>query len=733
MRGAAPRWRRVRTPTVLQMEAVECGAACLAMVLAHHGRHLPLEELRYRCGVSRDGTKASALTAAAEHYGLRVKGFRKEPDGLMDLPLPQILFWNFNHFVVLDGLDARWAHINDPAAGPRRISRSEFDESFTGVTLAFEPMPAFAKGGQAPSPWRGLTRLLAGAKGAFLFVVVTGLALAIPGLLVPAFTRVYIDYLLIEGLSGWLYPLIGVMVATAALRALLTALRESHLLRLQTKVSLRSSCQFFWHVLTLPMRFFAQRQSGEIGTRLQYNERLALLVGGDLANGALQLMTMAIYAVVMLHYDVTLTLVGIGVAALNLAVFLVVSRRLADANQKLLMDRGRLTGVAMQGLAMIDSLKASGIDDQFFRRWAGQHAKVVSTEQRLQRVRHLLNAVPVFLGVAATALVLTVGGLSVMDGALTIGTLFAFQALLISFSAPIAGLVTLGAQTEEARGYLSRVDDVLSHPPDAEFATGTAPDLPSDGRPQAADGQPPVAARLTGRAELRGVTFGFIPTEPPLIRDLDLSVPAGARVALVGGSGSGKTTVGKLLAGLYHPWSGEVLLDGRDLRQIPRDLLRSSVAMVDQEIALFDGSVADNITLWDPTMPEARVVAAAKDAAIHDDVAGRPGAYAHRVGEGGRHFSGGQRQRIEIARALVGEPALLIFDEATSALDAATERTVIDNIRRRGCACLIIAHRLSTVRDCDEIIVLDHGRIVERGSHDALMAARGAYYRLVEA
>jgi NHLM bacteriocin system ABC transporter peptidase/ATP-binding protein len=724
-RPVAPgRQRRVRVPTVLQMEAVECGAACLAMVLGFYGRHVPLEDLRYRCGVSRDGTKASTLVNAAVHYGLKAKGFRKEPDTLAGLPLPQILFWNFNHFVVLEGIDRDFAWLNDPAAGPRVVARSEFDESFTGVTLAFEPGPNFARGGQRPSVFSGLRQRLGGERPAFVFVVLASLGLVVPGLLMPAFTRVYVDFVLIEGLQDWLWPLLGLMLAAGAVRAGLTGLQQHYLMRLQTKIALASSCRFFWHVLHLPMRFFSQRYAGEIGARLQFNDRLAAMVGGDLAVAMLNLLTMAIYAAVMVNYDATLTAIGVAFAGINLLAFLAVQRRLADSNQKLLLDRGKLTGVAMQGMQTMESLKASGAEDLFFTRWAGHHAKVVSAEQEVQRVRTLLGVVPLFLGLAGTATILYIGGLAVMDGAMTIGVLVGFQSLLHSFSAPVTGLVSLSGQIQEAQGLIVRIDDVLAHPPDPEFATS----FPAPAIVQSFTGH-----KLTGRAELVDVTFGFIPTEPPLIERLSLEIPAGARVALVGGSGSGKSTVGKLLAGLYRPWSGDIRLDGQSLPDIPRQSLRASVAMVDQDIALFEGTVRDNIALWDPTMPEERVVAAARDAGIHDDVVARPDAYDQRVREAGSNFSGGQRQRIEIARALVGNPTLLILDEATSALDAAVEHTVMENIRRRGCACLIIAHRLSTIRDCDEIIVLERGRIVERGAHGSLMDAGGVYRRLAEA
>jgi len=720
---------RVRTPTVLQMEAVECGAACLAMVLGHYGSFVPLEDLRYACGIARDGTKASNIVKAAKRLGLKAKGFKMEPEGLRKLPLPLIAFWNFNHFVVVEGFARGKVFLNDPAAGPRAVDTVEFDECFTGVVLAFEPGPEFERGGSPPSWLAGLRHRLKGSHAAFLFIVLASLALVVPGLLVPAFSRVFVDYYLIEGLESWLAPLLLAMVAVALIRFSLTWLQQHNLLHLQTKLSLTSSAKFFWHVLRLPMGFFAQRFGGEIGSRVQINDRVAGLVAGELSIAVINMLTMVIYAFVMVQYDATLTAIGIGFAAINLLAFTLVSRRIADAYQRLLLDQGKLTGIAMQGLQIIESFKASGSESLFFSRWAGHHAKVVNAEQSLSRYRALLSAVPLFLGLLATTVILVIGGLRVMDGAITIGMLIAFQALMASFSAPVAGLVQLGSQLQEARGCLLRLDDVLGHRRAAEFRP---PAIPAPAEPA----PPPVGTaallKLAGGLQAKGLSFGFIPTDPPLIDNFDLDLAPGARVAFVGGSGSGKSTLGKLIAGLYEPWAGEILLDGRPLAEVPRDVLRNSIALVDQDVALFEGTVSENITLWDSTIPEERIVQAAKDAVIHDEIAARQDGYEQKLEEGGRNLSGGQRQRLEIARALAANPSILVLDEATSALDATTEKAVVENLRRRGLTCIIIAHRLSTIRDCDEIVVLDMGKVVQRGTHAALKDVDGPYRRLIE-
>jgi len=745
---------RVHTPTVLQLAAVECGAACLAMVLGYYGRFVPLEVLRYECGVSRDGTKAGNVVRAAHRFGLMAEGLSAEPELLRTLPLPQIIFWNFNHFVVVDGFGPGVVFLNDPAVGPRSVSDAEFNDSFTGVVLTFEPGPHFVKEGRRNRGVEGLMRRLRGSRAAVLFIVLAGIGLVVPGLLVPAFVRVFVDYYLVQGFKDWLGPLLAGMVVVAALRGCLTWLQQHYLLRLQTKLATRGESAFLWHLLRLPIGFFAQRYGGEIGSRLALSDRIADLIAGELAVTLVNLMTMGLYVVIMAVYDWPLAIVAVVFAALNLLAFGLVSRRLTDASHKLLLDQSKLIGVTMSGLQMIESFKSSGTEDLFFGRWAGYHAKVVNAEQALDRHRVVLLSSPVLLSLLGATVVLLVGGFQVMAGDISIGTLVAFQTLMVSFNAPLIGLIHVGSQIQEAEAGIWRLDDILEHDLDPEFNRRPVPEtLPprprSPGPPAravAADSASAAAAqtsaawqlgelpkvKLVGRIQLRGVSFGFIPTDPPLIQGLSLDLEPGMRVALIGGSGSGKSTIGKLIAGLYRPWSGEILFDGTPLAEIPPNLFRNSIAMVDQDIALFEGSVSENISLWDGTMPEAQIVRAARDAMIHDDIAALPENYDFRVMEAGRNFSGGQRQRIEIARALAVNPAVLILDEATSALDSATEKDVVDKIRKRGCSAIIIAHRLSTIRDCDEIIVLDRGRVAERGTHRRLLAAGTLYSQLVK-
>lgn len=710
-------FRRTRAPTVLQLESAECGAASLAMVLGFHGRHEPLESLRALCGVSRDGAKASSLLKAARAFGLEAKGLKAEPEHLRGLRGPMIAFVNFNHFVVVERAARRFVEVNDPAQGRRRIPAAEFAESFTGVVLTFAKGPEFRKGDARPSVAAALRRRLVGFEGALGFVLLVALALVIPGILLPVLSRVFVDYALVRGLADWVPALLAGLAATALVRLLLLDLQGRTLLRVAEAMKLRSGAALMAQLLALPVAFFDQRFAGEVADRLRLDEALADLLAGRLIGALVAAAASLLFGAAMLLVHPLLGAAVTALSLLNVLALRLTTRAVAETMQKVSIDAGKLHGARIAALKDIETFKASGAEELVFARWAGLHAAVVSGRQDAGRVAAWAGAAPGLVGALGQAAALAGGGLLVMRGELTLGGLVAFQSLAASFSGPIATLAGFGAELQELRATTHRLEDIARHKPDPRFERAPEP-----------------AERLpAGRVELRGVRFGYAPLDPPLIDGLDLAIEPGRRVALVGASGSGKSTVGKLVAGLETPQAGAVLIDGRAPADWPRDALAARLAYVGQEPAPFEGTARENLTLWDERVEEAALAAAAHDAEAHGFLSARPGGYDARLAEGGADLSGGERQRLELARALARDPALIVMDEATSALDPATEAKVMDAVRRRGATLLVIAHRLSTVRDCDEIVVLERGRPVERGRHEDLIAAGGAYARLLEA
>nr|AVH79638.1 ABC transporter related [Nostoc sp. PCC 8009] len=716
--------RRVKTPTVLQMEAVECGAAALGIILGYYDRIVPLPELRRECGVSRDGSKASNMVKAARRYGLQAKGFKKELEKLQDLRPPYIVFWNFNHFLVVEGFGKQRVYLNDPATGPRTVSLQEFDEGYTGVVLVMEPSPEFVKGGRKPSITVSLWSRLKGVFGALIYCLIGGFFLAIVGLLIPVFSQVFVDEILIEQRQHWLRPLLLAMIITAIFQGLLTLLRLKYLRRLKIKLAVGMSSRFLWHILRLPVSFYAQRFAGEISDRTTINDEVADVLSGRLATTVIDAVMVIFYALVMVQYDWVLTLCIVIFAAINILVLQWISRQRVDANQRLIQEYGKAAGTSIAALQSIETLKASGLESDFFSRWSGYYTKAINSQQELGATNQIFSVLPSLLSALSSVMLLVIGGLRVMDGHLSIGMLVAFQGLMYSFQSPVNNLVNFGTTLQELEGNLLRLDDVLDNPIEEQGSGGTDEKLlsvyPSTFVP-----------KLQGYVELRNVTFGYSRLEQPLIENFHLSIKPGQRVALVGGSGSGKSTIAKLISGLYQPWTGEILFDGTSREQIPQQILTNSVAMVEQDILLFGGTVRDNLTLWDSSIPDKSLIRACEDAAIADVILSMTGGLDAELIEGAANLSGGQRQRLEIARALVNNPSILVMDEATSALDAETEKIIDENLRRRGCTCIIVAHRLSTIRDCDEIIVLEHGKVVQRGIHQELWQVDGAYSRLI--
>jgi len=714
---------RVKTPTILQMEAVECGAASLAIILAYYNRIVPLAQLRIECGVSRDGSKASNLILAARNYGMVADGFKAEhPEQLQQLSLPYIVFWEFNHFLVVEGLNKNWVFINDPATGPRKISWEEFDEGFTGVVLTMEPGADFQTGGRKPSIISALIERLHGSVAAILYCIFAGFFLVLPGLAIPVFAQVFVDRILVENRTEWLRPLILGMILTTLFQGLLTLLRLRYLRKLRIKLAVGMSTRFLWHILRLPVQFYAQRYAGEVSNRANLNNKVAQVLSGQLATTVIDAVMILFYAAVMFAYDWILTLIGICFSAINGLALQWVARHRVDANMRLMQDWGKAHGVSIAALQSIETLKASALESDFFSRWSGNYTKAAIAQQELEVTNQVLGILPVLLASLTTTLILVVGGWRVINGNLSVGMLVAFQSLMLSFQQPINNLVDFGTTLQELEGDLNRLDDVLGNSIDEEMR-----------EEEEEDKEKSKIQNLQGYVELRNVTFGYSPVELPLIEDFSLSLEPGRRVALVGASGSGKSTLAKLICGLYQPWEGEILLDGIPRGEIPRHVLATDLSLVEQDIFIFGGTVRDNLTLWNTQISDEQLVKACRDAAIHDAVMAIPGGYDGELLEGGVNLSGGQRQRLEIARALVNNPAILVMDEATSALDAQTEQIIVENLIQRKCSCILVAHRLSTIRDCDEIIVLEAGEVVQRGTHQELWEEGGVYQMLINA
>lgn len=677
--------RRVRTPLFLQFEAAECGAAALGIILRYYGRYVPLEELRQMCGVSRDGTNALNLVRAARSYGLDANGLRRGTlKGLQNLGFPLILFWNFNHYVVLEGLSETEAYLNDPAQGRRTVTLAEFDGAYTGVVIACAPTEAFERSGRPFRTWRSLRERLHGAEVGLTALILISLFLLLPGFMIPALLQFFVDVMLTQGRDELPVLMAGLAVALG-LRIVLLGVQQTLLLRLENWLSLRTMRQFFWHLVHLPLSFFSQRYTGDIAMRVLLNQRLAALLTGDLASAVLNTMLMLFYGLLMLRYDGLLTLVGVLYAISSFAALQVISRLRQMYYQRWQQQEAQLAGSLLNGVQAFDTIKANGAEDDMLSRWIGLQARVVNQQQQLGRVTQGYFTFLPFLMAVNTTIVLMVGAARVMDGTLSLGMLVAFQSLMYSFSQPVERLAGLASEIQEVRGDLVRLDDVLRYPMETEAEPGSLPQ-----------------EEVIGYLDMKDVSFGYNPLDKPLIRDFTISLRPGEMCVIRGASGTGKSTLARLAAGLYTPISGHILLDGHPLRQ-----MQNAVSLVDQQITLFAGTFLDNITLWDANVPQDQIERAAKDACIHDLIMAR-GGYNALVSENGYDLSGGQRQCLEIARALARNPALLILDEATSALDTATEQQVYENVRtRRGCTCLVIAHRSGVLAFADYVVTLE--------------------------
>jgi len=709
-----------RVPVVMQLEALECGAASLAMVMAYYDKWVPLEQVRADCGVSRDGANAKNIALAAQRYGFKVEGYRRSTTTIREKgTFPCIIHWNFSHFVVLNGFRGNYACINDPAKGFVKVPMEEFDKSFTGVTINIVPGEDFQPSGHRKSTLEFAMKRLTGAKAAVIFVVLTSVISYIFSMINPVMSRVFLDKILGGAGDEWLHGFLLIMAGLAAVQLAVAWGQAVYSLKINGKMAIVGSSTYMWKVLRLPMDFFSQRMAGDIQQRQQQNETVAGTVINTLAPLVLNTIMMLFYLVIMIRYSLLLSLVGILTILVNLVLSRVISNQRINLTRVQMRDAGRLMGTTSAGIEMIETIKGSGSENGFFRKWAGYQASVNTQTVKFARVQQYLGSIPGLLTKLSNHAVLLLGVWLCMDGKFTLGGIMAFQGFLNSFTEPAMTLIEAGQTMQEMRTNMERIDDVMEYPSDENAADDS---LTEESQP---------LRKLRGGLELKNITFGYSKLAQPLIKNFSMELKPGSRVAFVGTSGCGKSTLSKLISGLYNPWEGEILFDGKTRREIPRSVMTGSVAVVDQDIILFEDTIANNIKMWDDSIQDFEMVLAARDAQIHEDIMKREGGYECKLTSGGRDLSGGQRQRLEIARVLAQDPAIIILDEATSALDAKTEFDVVKAIRDRGITCIVIAHRLSTIRDCDEIIVLKHGEVVERGTHDELMAKGGAYTELV--
>lgn len=709
-----------KTPVIMQMEAAECGAASLSMILAYYGKWVPLEQARLDCGVSRDGSNAKNIYRAAMQYGLGAKAYRFEPDDLRQkASYPCILHWGFNHFVVLNGFHRNGVIINDPARGLVTVSMEELDENFTGVCLMFEPKEGFEPGGSKKSVLQFAKQRLEGTAAAFLFVMAVTVATALIGVLQPVFSRIFIDRLLGEGGGAWLSFFLFGITSLAVAEFMLAWMRAVNLLKIQGKFAVVANSEFMWHVLKLPMEFFSQRLAGDIAMRQKANQNIASSLVQTFAPLVMNGVMMVFYLVVMVRYSLPLTCIGMASILINVWLASVISAKRIHITRVLMRDQGNLDGVTYTGIEMIETIKSSGAENGFFEKWSGIQASVNTQRGKYAKLDGYIGVLPAFVVTVSDVFILTIGAWFIIQGNFTTGMLLAFQGFMQAFRNPAQMLLTAGQNIQEMRTNMERIQDVMEYPEEEKYRQDMEVDEDVE------------YGKLQGNVELRNVTFGYSRLEEPLVSDFSISIKQGQRIALVGASGCGKSTVSKLISGLYQPWSGEILIDGMPISKIHHQVFAGSLAVVDQDIILFEDTIANNIKMWDSTIEDYEMILAARDAQLHEDIMQREGGYQYRILEGGKDFSGGQRQRLEIARVLAQDPTIIIMDEATSALDAKTEYDVVNAIKDRGITSIVIAHRLSTIRDCDEIIVMDHGKIAERGTHEQLMALGGRYRELV--
>ncbi len=708
-----------KVPVIMQMEALECGAASLAMILGYYDKWIPLEQVRADCGVSRDGSNAKNILRAARSYGLNAKGYRYEPEDLKKSgKFPCIIHWNFNHFLVLNGFKKGKAILNDPAKGAYSVSMEEFDKAFTGICLMLEPSETFEPSGKPKSMFAFATKNMKGMGVAVAFTIITTIISSLIGIISPAFSRVFLDRLLTHKNPDWVMPFIYALTALSVIQIIVSFIKEIYSVRIRAKTEALGNTSFMWKVLHLPIDFFSQRMAGDIQGRKNASASVSGTLAGTFALLTIEAFMVVFYFVVMIRYSVILTLVGLSSIVINAFMSKIISDKRINLTRVQSRDSGKLAGTTVAGIEMIETIKASGAENGFFEKWSGYQASVNSQKVKFEKTNQYLGFIPQTVSMLTNTAVLILGVYLTFNGKFTVGMIMAFQGMLASFTAPASEFIAAGQTLQEMRTQMERIEDVMEYPTDAVFGNDIFNENEEYGK-------------LSGAVEIKNVTFGYSKLAEPLIKNFNLSLKPGSRVAFVGTSGCGKSTLSKLISGLYQPWNGEILFDGKPLTKIDRSVFTGSLAVVDQDVILFEDTIANNIKMWDSSIEDFEMILAARDAQLHEDIMQREGGYSYKLTEGGKDFSSGQRQRMEIARVLAQDPTIIILDEATSALDAKTEYEVVKSIKDRGITCIVVAHRLSTIRDCDEIIVMDNGTVVERGTHEELYALGGFYTELV--
>ena len=708
-----------KVPVIMQLEALECGAACLTMILAYYRKWVPLEQVRTDCGVSRDGSNAKNILLAARSYGLTADAYRAEPEDLKKSgTFPCIVHWEFNHFVVVDGFRGGKVYLNDPAKGKITVTEEHFDKSFTGVFILMEPNEKFVPSGEKRSTVDFARKRLRGARSAMIYVLLVSVISAGFGLINPAMSQIFIDRLMSGRDPAWVMPFLILMCVLAAIQLTVSWIKAIYSLRIQAKMAIIGSMSFMWKLMRLPMEFFSQRMVGDLLMRQVTNSTIAGTLVNTFAPLLLNTIMMVVYLTVMIHQSLILTLVGIISMVINLLNSFAISKKRVNITRVQQRDAGKLSGTTLKGISMIETIKASGSENGYFRSWAALQASVNEQQVKYERLKVTFGLIPTISTEIANTLVMILGVYLTIHGHFSVGMILSFQTYLYSFMGPVSSLISAGQTIQEMRTDMERIEDVMEYPD-----SPTVVDVPARDDVE--------YQKLSGTVELRNVTFGYARLSPPLIENFSMTLKPGSKVAFVGASGCGKSTLAKLISGLYQPWSGDILFDGKHVSEIDRSVFTSSLAVVDQDIVLFEDTISNNIRMWDSTIEDFEIIMAARDAQIHDDIMEREGGYESIMTENGSDLSGGQRQRLELARVLAQDPTILILDEATSALDAKTEYNVIQSITNRGITCIVVAHRLSTIRDCDEIIVLNNGKVAERGTHEELYARNGLYTALV--